>query len=96
MTSLAYLVAIWLFLAGLYGVITSRHLIHLVMCLSVAQSSTFVVLLAGQRLDGVGRTLLLLDIVAQAALTALLLALAVAAHARSGELDPKRTRVVRE
>ena len=32
-------------LVGLYGVITSRHLIHLVICLSVAQSSTYVILL---------------------------------------------------
>jgi multicomponent Na+:H+ antiporter subunit C len=43
---LPYLVAAWLFGAGLYGVVTSRHLIHLVLCLSVMQSSTYVLLLA--------------------------------------------------
>ena len=36
----------WLLLAGLYGVITSRHLVHLILCLSVMQSSTYVLLLA--------------------------------------------------
>jgi multicomponent Na+:H+ antiporter subunit C len=42
---LPYLVAVWLFLAGIYGVVTSRHLVHLVTCLSVAQASTYVLLL---------------------------------------------------
>ena len=40
------LVAVWVLHEGLYGVITSRHLIHLVICLSVAQSSTYLLLLA--------------------------------------------------
>jgi multicomponent Na+:H+ antiporter subunit C len=43
---LAYLVAVWLLLAGIYGVVTSRHLVHLVICLGVAQASTYVLLLA--------------------------------------------------
>jgi len=42
---LAYLVAIWLLLVGIYGVVSSRHLVHLVTCLSVAQASTYVLLL---------------------------------------------------
>lgn len=46
MSVLAYLVAVWLLLAGIYGVVTSRHLVHLVTCLSVAQASTYVLLLA--------------------------------------------------
>ena len=50
---LAYLVAVWLFVVGVYGVITSRHLVHLVMCLSVAQASTYVLLLGiGYRKGG--------------------------------------------
>jgi multicomponent Na+:H+ antiporter subunit C len=36
LTHLPYLVAAWLFAVGLYGVVTSRHLVHLVICLSVA------------------------------------------------------------
>jgi multicomponent Na+:H+ antiporter subunit C len=43
---LPYLVAAWLFVVGVYGVVTSRNLIHAVTCLSVAQSSTYVLLLA--------------------------------------------------
>ncbi len=43
---LAYGVAAFLFLVGLYGIATSRNLIHLVVCLSVVQSSTYVFLLA--------------------------------------------------
>ena len=50
---LAYLVAVWLLLVGLYGVITSRHLVHLVLCLGVMQASTYVLLLAiGWRAGG--------------------------------------------
>jgi multicomponent Na+:H+ antiporter subunit C len=53
MSLLPYLVAAWLFLLGLYGVVTSRNLIHLVVCLSVTQSSTYVLLLAiGYRKGG--------------------------------------------
>jgi multicomponent Na+:H+ antiporter subunit C len=42
----AYAVAAWLLLIGLYGIVTSRNLVHLVVCLSVTQSSTYVLLLA--------------------------------------------------
>ena len=45
MTFLPYTVAVWLFLVGLYGVVTSRNLIHMVTCLAVVQSSTYVLLL---------------------------------------------------
>jgi multicomponent Na+:H+ antiporter subunit C len=43
---LPYAVAAWLFFAGLYGIVTSRNLIHLVVCLTVVQASTYVLLLA--------------------------------------------------
>jgi multicomponent Na+:H+ antiporter subunit C len=43
---LPYLLAAWLFLIGFYGVVTSRHLVHLAVCLTVMQSSTYVLLLA--------------------------------------------------
>jgi multicomponent Na+:H+ antiporter subunit C len=43
---LALIVAVWVLVVGLYGVVTSRHLIHLIVCLSVAQSSTYLLLLA--------------------------------------------------
>lgn len=46
MSYLPYAVAGWLFLIGLYGVVTSRNLIHLAVCLTVVQSSTYVLLLA--------------------------------------------------
>jgi multicomponent Na+:H+ antiporter subunit C len=39
------LVTVWLFAVGLYGIVTSRNLIHMVTCLSVVQSSTYVLLL---------------------------------------------------
>lgn len=52
MTLLPFAVATWLFLMGLYGMVTSRNLIHLVVCLTVVQSSTYVLLLAiGFRTD---------------------------------------------
>ena len=53
MTYLPYAVAVWLFLVGLYGIVTSRNLIHLTVCVSVCQSSTYVLLLAiGYRKHG--------------------------------------------
>jgi multicomponent Na+:H+ antiporter subunit C len=42
----AYLVAGYLLLLGAYGIVRSRHLVHAVVCLSVAQSGTYVLLIA--------------------------------------------------
>jgi multicomponent Na+:H+ antiporter subunit C len=44
--SLAYAVAAWLLLVGIAGMVTSRHLVHLILCLVVVQSSSYVLLLA--------------------------------------------------
>lgn len=46
MSYLPYAIAAWLFLVGLYGVISSRNLVHLIICVSVIQSSSYVLLLA--------------------------------------------------
>jgi multicomponent Na+:H+ antiporter subunit C len=101
-----YAVAAYLFIIGLYGIVTSRNLIHLVVCLSVVQSSTYVVLLSigfrtgatapiflnlppGTRaVDPVVQALTLTDVVVGVTVSALLLALAVQIHKRSGTLDP--------
>jgi multicomponent Na+:H+ antiporter subunit C len=45
-TTYPYLVAGVQFLAGLYGVVTSRNYIHLAVCLTVMQSATYVALIA--------------------------------------------------
>jgi multicomponent Na+:H+ antiporter subunit C len=103
---LAYLVAVWLLLIGLYGVVTSRHLVHLVLCIGVMQASTYVLLLAvgwrngGQApifadipsstpvVDPVVQALTLTDVVVEATVTAVLLALTVQAHKRFATCDP--------
>lgn len=54
MTFLPFVVAAWLFLIGLYGIITSRNLIHLIVCLSVVQSSTYVLILSVGYRKGAG------------------------------------------
>jgi multicomponent Na+:H+ antiporter subunit C len=46
MSVLAFGVAAWIFCIGVYGAIVSRNLIHLALCLTVTQSSTYVLLLA--------------------------------------------------
>jgi multicomponent Na+:H+ antiporter subunit C len=46
MQILAYGVAGWLILAGAFGIVRSRNLVHTAVCLSVAQSGTYVLLLA--------------------------------------------------
>jgi len=45
MSIFPYLVAAWLFIIGLYGIISSRSFVHIAMCLAVVQSSTYVLLL---------------------------------------------------
>jgi multicomponent Na+:H+ antiporter subunit C len=113
MTYLPYFVAAWLLIVGLYGIITSRHLVHLIMCLVVVQTSTYVLLLAiGFRngatapvfadvpvgtpaVDPVVQALMLTDIVVEATVVALLLALAIKAHERTGSADPENLGVMR-
>jgi multicomponent Na+:H+ antiporter subunit C len=46
MTVYPWIITVWLFVVGLWGVVSSRNLIHQVMCLAVIQSSTYVLLLA--------------------------------------------------
>jgi multicomponent Na+:H+ antiporter subunit C len=110
---LPYAVAAWLFVIGLYGIVTSRNLVHLVVCLSVVQSSTYLLLLAiGYRsggtapifadvpqtrkvVDPIVATLTLTDVVVEATVVALLLALAVQAHRRFGTLDPNEMGALR-
>lgn len=46
MTVYPYIVAAWLLGVGLYGVITSRNYVHLIICLTVMQASTYVLLLS--------------------------------------------------
>lgn len=110
MTFLPYAVAIWLLVVGLYGVVTSRNLIHQILSLSVIQASTYVVLLAvGFRtggaapvfidiptsriaVDPVVQALAGTDVVVGAAVSALLLAVAVQLHKRTGSLDPEELR----
>lgn len=107
---LGYVAAAWLLLIGLYGIATSRNLVHLVLCLSVVQSSTYVFLMSiGYRsgatapvfndvppgtptVDPLVQALALTDIVVGATVTALLLALAIQAHKRTGTLDPSGVR----
>ncbi|MGN6795197.1 MAG: sodium:proton antiporter [Streptosporangiaceae bacterium] len=101
-----FVVVAWILAVGLYGIVTSRHLVHQILCLIVVQSSTYVLLLAvGYRrgavapyyydipvgtpaVDPVVQALALTDVVVEAAVTALLLAVAVQAHKRYGTLDP--------
>jgi multicomponent Na+:H+ antiporter subunit C len=40
-----FLVVAWIVAVGLYGLVTSRDLIHQIICLVVVQSSTYVLLL---------------------------------------------------
>jgi multicomponent Na+:H+ antiporter subunit C len=54
MSFLPYAVAAWICVAGLYGIVTSNNLIHLALCLSVTQSSTYVLLLAIGYVEGGG------------------------------------------
>ena len=109
-----YLVAAWLFVVGLWGVVSSRNLVRTVLNLAIVQSSTYVLLLGvgyrgGARapivadipttsrlVDPVVQVLVLTDIVIEATITALLLALVVQAHKRFGSVDPADLRPLRD
>lgn len=53
MSFLPYVIAAWLFLIGLYGVVWSTNLIRTVLSLTIVQSSTYLVLLGvGYRTGG--------------------------------------------
>jgi multicomponent Na+:H+ antiporter subunit C len=111
---LPFAVAAWLFVAGLYGVVSSDNLVRTIVSLTVVQSSTYVLLLgigyvqAGKgaifadipqvssAVDPVVQVLVLTDIVIEATVTGLLLALAVQAHKRFGSLDPNDLRALRD
>lgn len=108
-----FFVAAWLFLCGLYGIVTSKHLVHAVICLAVLQSSTYVLLLSiGYRIGGaapvfadirpgrltvdpVVQALMLTDVVVEAVVVALLLAIVVKAHEKSGSVSPEDLRTMR-
>ena len=110
MSFLPYVVVAWIVVWGLYGIITSRHLVHLIVSLIVVQTSTYVLLLSigfkargvapffsdiplhTRAVDPVVQALALTDIVVEAAVSALLLALAVQAHKRFGTVDPEKLR----
>ncbi len=52
MSLLPFAASLWIFLAGLHGIVTSRNLLHLIGCLWLAQTSTYVLLLSlGYRRD---------------------------------------------
>jgi multicomponent Na+:H+ antiporter subunit C len=107
MTYIAYGVAIWLLVIGLYGMVTSRHLVNLCICLAIVQASTYVMLAAiGYRpggtapiltpevrpetpkMDPVVQALMLTDIVVEATVVALLLAITVEIGKKTGNVDP--------
>ena len=46
MSYLPFVLAAWIFIVGIFGIVRSRHYIHLVVCLSLTQSSTYVLLLS--------------------------------------------------
>jgi multicomponent Na+:H+ antiporter subunit C len=54
MSVLAAVVVAWVFAVGVYGAIVSRNLIHLTLCLSVSQSSTYILLLTVGYRHGAG------------------------------------------
>jgi multicomponent Na+:H+ antiporter subunit C len=114
MSFLPFAIAAWLFVLGLWGVVSSRNLVHSVLCLTVLQSSSYLILIGvgyrsgGQApivadipavsklVDPTVQVLVLTDIVIEATVTALLLALVVQGHKRFGSVDPDAFRVLRD
>jgi multicomponent Na+:H+ antiporter subunit C len=111
---LPYAAAAWLFVIGLWGVVSSNNLVRTVLSLTVVQASTYLVLLgigyraggkapivadiphSSRLVDPVVQVLVLTDVVIEATITALLLALVIQAHKRFGSLDPADLRLLRD
>ena len=107
-----YGAAAWVFLWGLYGIISSRNLVHQCISLAVLQTSTYILLLGiGYKsggtapvfadvpvgtltVDPVVQSLMLTDIVVEATVLALLLAMVVKANELAGTVDPSELRVL--
>jgi multicomponent Na+:H+ antiporter subunit C len=49
---LPFALSAWLFFVGIFGVVTSRNFIHMIVSLSVVQSSTYVLILEVGYLSG--------------------------------------------
>lgn len=113
-TYAGYAAAVWLFLIGLYGVTTSRHLVHLCLSLTVVQASTYVLLVVigyrpglpapvftdgiapgGAAVDPVVQALMLTDIVVEATVVALLLAITVKIHRNAATANPNEVDMMR-
>jgi multicomponent Na+:H+ antiporter subunit C len=110
---LPFAIAAWLFVVGLWGVVSSNNLVRTAISLSVVQSSTYLVLIGvGYRaaakapivadipktsrlVDPVVQVLVLTDIVIEATVFALVLALVVQAHKRFQSVDPAELRALR-
>jgi multicomponent Na+:H+ antiporter subunit C len=109
---LPYAVAAWIFLWGLYGIVTSKNLVHQVVCLAILQTSTYVLLLGiGYKAGGTApvfadipvgtvvvdplvQALMLTDVVVEATVMALLLAMVVKANELAGTVDPDELRIL--
>jgi multicomponent Na+:H+ antiporter subunit C len=105
-----YIVSAWLLGVGLYGVMSSRNYVHLIIC----QAATYVLLLSvgyvshGKApifadiptkslvVDPVVQALSLTDVVVEATVVALLLALVVQANKRFKTVDPDAMTRMRE
>ena len=114
MSFLPFAIAAWLFLIGLYGIVSANNLIRAILSLTIVQSATYLVLLGigysrggaapifadiaqtSKAVDPVVQVLVLTDVVIEATVTAMLLALAVQAHKRFGSLDPQDLRALRD
>ncbi len=112
MAYLMYGVAGWVFLWGLYGIISSRNLVHQCISLVVLQTSTYLLLLGigfktggtapvfadipvgTLTVDPIVQSLMLTDVVVEAAVLALMLAMVVKANELSGTVDPDELRVL--
>lgn len=112
MAYLMYGIAVWVFLWGLYGIISSRNLVHQCISLVVLQTSTYILLLGiGYKtggtapvfadipvgtltVDPIVQSLMLTDVVVEAAVLALMLAMVVKANELAGTVDPEELRVL--
>ena len=88
MSFLPYAVAAWICIAGLYGIVTSNNLIHLALCLSVTQSSTYVLLLAIGYVDGGGPPIFKGIKLGTTAVDPVVQSLALGVHKETGAIDP--------
>jgi len=88
-----------LLLVGLYGLLTQRHLIKLVLCVQIVIRSAFLLIALAGNLTGkieLAQSMIIVALMADTILTVLALSMLVQTNKQTGTLDVKQLSTLRK